>query len=288
MPVLSQHLLALTLGITAPAPVQPLAWVTLSNGVTLRYLEQGAPDGEPVILLHGYTDSWQSFARVLPLLPNRFRVIAIDLRGHGGSDRPAGGYGIADMADDVVRLMAELGVDDATVIGHSMGSFVAREVVRRVPRRVNRLVLVGSAATAVNEGTQQLFDLIDSFGDQIPLEFIDEFQRSTFTRPLPEDFVAGVMAASSSVPPRVWREAAEGMRRWNDRRRLGQLRLPTLLVWGEQDQVFRRMDQDALLDAIPGSRLVAYRGTGHAPHWEVPEAFVADLLGFLDEDQERR
>ena len=56
----------------------------------------------------------------------------------------------------------------------------------------------------------------------------------------------------------------------------------------DSDQVFSRFDQDALLDAIPGSRLVSYRDTGHAPHWEVPQAFVDDLLGFLDEEQERR
>jgi non-heme chloroperoxidase len=285
---MSLVLLSLALGATVPAHAQPLSWLTLSNGVTLRYLEQGDPDGVPLVLLHGYTDSWQSYARVLPLIPRRFRVIAVDLRGHGGSDRPTTGYGIPDMADDVVRLLVALDVDDAHLVGHSMGSFVAREVVRRTPRRIQRLVLVGSAATAMNEGTQQLFDLIETFDEQIPLDFIEEFQRSTFARPLPADFLAGVMAASGAVAPRVWRGAAEGMRQFDDVRRLRQLRLPTLLVWGEEDQVFKRRDQEALLDAIPGSRLVSYRATGHAPHWEVPESFVADLLGFIEDDQERR
>jgi pimeloyl-ACP methyl ester carboxylesterase len=78
------------------------------------------------------------------------------------------------------------------------------------------------------------------------------------------------------------------MRQWDDRRRLRQIRIPTLLMWGEGDQVFGRLDQDALLDGIPGSRLVAYAGVGHAPHWEVPGAFASDLLGFLEEEQERR
>lgn len=288
MPILSQHLLALAIGVAAPVPTHPLAWRTLSNGVTIRYLDEGDPRGTPIVLLHGYSDSWQSFSRVLPLIPDRFRVIAVDLRGHGGSDRPASGYGIGDMADDVVRLMADLELERAVMVGHSMGSFVAREVVRRAPRRFDRLVLVGSAANVINEGTQQLFEVIHTFDDHVPPEFISEFQRSTFARPLPDAFVADVIAASSSVPPRVWREAAHGMMMWNDQRRLPQLRLPTLLVWGEKDQVFGRADQEALLDAIPGSRLVAYQDTGHAPHWEVPEAFINDLLGFLEEDQERR
>jgi pimeloyl-ACP methyl ester carboxylesterase len=184
--------------------------------------------------------------------------------------------------------MGVLELDNAIVIGHSLGSFVAREVARRAPRQVSRLVLVGSGAWANNEGMNQLRDLIHSFGEQIPAAFIDEFQRSTFSRPLPDEFLTAVMAASASVPPRVWRDGIDGLIAFDDRRRLRQLRLPTLLIWGEQDQVFTRTDQEALLDGIPGSRLVAYGGIGHAPHWEVPEAFVADLLAFVEEDQERR
>jgi non-heme chloroperoxidase len=288
MPSLASSLLAVVIGVTAPTPARPLTWLTLSNGVTIRYMEQGDPNGIPIVMLHGYSDSWQSFARVLPAFPDRFRLIAVDLRGHGGSDRPPSRFGIADMADDVARLLVALDLERATLIGHSMGSFVAREAARRAGRRVHRLVLVGSAPRLLNEGTEQLFDLIASFGEQIPPEFIEEFQRSTFARPLPDDFVAGVMAASHALPPRVWREAAKGMRIWDDRRRLSQLRLPTLLVWGELDQVFTRVEQDALLDAIPGSRLISYAATGHAPHWEVPSAFVADVLGFMEEEQERR
>ncbi len=288
MASLAQHVLALTISLASPTTSDPIAWVTLPNGITLRYLEQGDPNGRPLVMLHGYTDSWQSYERVLPLLPSRYRVIALDLRGHGGSDRPAGGYAIADMADDVVRLLAMLDLDEVTLVGHSMGSLVAREVVRRAPRRIERLVLIGSAARVLNGGTEQLFELIESFGDRIPADFIEEFQRSTFARPLPDDFMAGVLAASRSVPPRVWHGAARDMKQRDDRRRLRQIRIPTLLMWGEGDQVFGRLDQDVLLDGIPGSRLVAYAGVGHAPHWEVPGAFASDLLGFLEEEQERR
>ncbi|HKG95645.1 MAG TPA: alpha/beta fold hydrolase, partial [Gemmatimonadaceae bacterium] len=79
--------------------------VRLPTGVRLRYAEQGDPSGHPIILLHGYSDSWFSYSGVLPLLPERYHVYALDLRGHGESDRPAAGYAMRDLAADVVAFM---------------------------------------------------------------------------------------------------------------------------------------------------------------------------------------
>ena len=104
-----------------PAPAISLDVVRLSNGVTLHYASQGPRTGPAVIMIHGYSDSWFSFSRVLPLLPPELRVIAPDMRGHGDSERPLSGYRIADMADDVIRLMDALNIPKAVLIGHSMG-----------------------------------------------------------------------------------------------------------------------------------------------------------------------
>jgi pimeloyl-ACP methyl ester carboxylesterase len=99
----------------------------------LRWAEQGSPDGEPIIMLHGLTDSWQSFSRVLPELPSRYRVLVPDQRGHGGSERPAVGYAPEDFATDVLAFMDAVGVERAALVGHSMGSFVAQAVARPRP-----------------------------------------------------------------------------------------------------------------------------------------------------------
>src|SRR5690349_5087605 len=96
-----------------------LADVTLANGVRLHYRHQGPSIGPAIVLLHGYSDSSLSFARVMPLLPSEQRVIAIDLRGHGDSDKPDDGYSITTMADDVVQVMEALKVPSAVVVGHS-------------------------------------------------------------------------------------------------------------------------------------------------------------------------
>src|SRR5687768_9683593 len=99
--------------------------VALSTGVSLSYLAQGNPDGEPVIFIHGFTDSHRSFDLNLPRFPRSFRSYALDLRGHGDSDKPACCYEQSDFAADVVAFMDALGLERASLVGHSMGSFVA-------------------------------------------------------------------------------------------------------------------------------------------------------------------
>lgn len=127
------------------APTPRFADVTLATGVRLRYAEQGDRGGPAVILLHGYSDSWFSWSRVMPLIPARYHVIAPDQRGHGDSDKPEGGYAMRDMAADVLSLMDALHLERATVVGHSMGSFIAQQIAVAASGRVERLVLVGSA-----------------------------------------------------------------------------------------------------------------------------------------------
>lgn len=268
------------------APSHP-GWITLPNGVTLRYEERGDAAADPVILLHGYTDSRQSFERLTALLPERVHTIAIDLRGHGDSDRP-GNYDITAMADDVVRFLEARRLNRVTVVGHSMGSLVAREVARQASRRVAKLVLIGSAPTFDNDVVRQLQTELSALGNSIDVGFVTAFQRSTIHEPVPRAFFERVIAASSGVPPRVWHQTLEAIIDYDDRRRLGSIRVPTLLLWGVHDAIVGPEDQEALLDGIPGSYLVFYGDLGHAPHWERPDAVVADLLAFLESEPDRR
>src|SRR5215212_9513031 len=124
------------------------ATARLETGIQIHYAEQGDPGGEALVFLHGYTDSWFSFSRLLPLLdPMRYRAYAIDQRGHGDSERPDGGYAADDLAADVVAFLDAVGAPRATLIGHSMGSIIARRVAETHPDRVARLVLIGAVLT---------------------------------------------------------------------------------------------------------------------------------------------
>lgn len=95
----------------AARAVPPLTFASarLRTGVRLQYAEQGDRAGDAVILLHGYSDSWFSFSRILPLLPDSYHVFALDQRGHGDSERPDGGYAIHGLATDVLAFMDEIG-----------------------------------------------------------------------------------------------------------------------------------------------------------------------------------
>lgn len=135
----------------AGGPTDPLKFddVHLPTGVRLHYAEQGDPAAQPLILLHGYSDSWFSYSGVLTGLARNYHVYALDQRGHGDSDRPATGDAMADLAADVIAFMDVKGIERATIVGHSMGSFVARQVVAAAPERVARLVLVPSTTAPV-------------------------------------------------------------------------------------------------------------------------------------------
>lgn len=266
----------------SPAPTPRLAEVRLSTGVRMHYAEQGDPRGGAVILIHGYSDSWFSYSRVLPLLADRYHVYALDLRGHGNSDRPAAGYHMRDLAADVIAFMDAKGIVRASVVGHSMGSIVAQQVALAAPRRVSCLVLIGSATSIRNvNGVLDLKRAVDSLPDPVPEEFVREFQRSTIHLPVPEAFMDGVVSESRKLPARVWRELMAGMLATDPPLALGRARIPTLVVWGDKDTLMPRAEQEALVKMLRTATLTVYPDTGHDPQWERPEAFARDLQQFL-------
>ena len=259
----------------------------LQDGPLIRYAEQGDPTGEPIVLLHGYTDSWYSFSRLLPLLPAGYHRFAIDQRGHGCSERPLDGYTVDHFAADVDAFMEAVGVRRATLVGHSMGSMVARRVAERYPHRVSRLVLIG-AVLGQNEATRELQLAVEQLTDPVSATFVRDFQESTVYAPVPVTFMEGVVAESLKVPARVWQAAIDGVNQFDDRADQGQIGAPTLLLWGEHDAYFSLEEQERLVAAIHGARLVVYPETGHTPHWEHPEQVALDIAAFIRTVMPRR
>jgi pimeloyl-ACP methyl ester carboxylesterase len=251
--------------------------------VELHVAEAGNADGEPVLFLHGYTDSWLSWSPVLERLPEGIRAIVPTQRGHGDSERPPCCYRFGDFSTDVVALMDVLGIARATVVGHSMGSFVAQHVAIDYPERVSRLVLVGSGATIRTPVLLEFADVVRTLADPVDPAFIREFQAGGAAMPLPDAFLDGVVAESGKLPARVWRGVADGLLAGDAKDALHRIVAPTLVVWGPHDALFGSSDQDALLRALPNRRLVVYEGSGHSPHWEMPGRFAADLAAFLGE-----
>lgn len=250
----------------------------LPNGVTLHYAHQGPATGPALVLLHGLSDSWFSFSRILPLLPPELRVVAPDHRGHGDSDRPAAGYGMTEIADDTLGLMDALGIEKAVVVGHSMGSFVARRLLQRAPFRVARLVLTGAGATARTPATLELQQIVDTLTDPVDEAFVKAFQASCIARPVPDEFFATVVATSRRTPARVWQASLKGMIETDVT--VDRPSVRTLVLGGRQDTVFSPVDQMVLARQFPRGELHLLDGVGHTLHWEQPEVFVHALLRF--------
>ena len=268
----------------AAAAASQSSRVRLSTGVELQVVQKGPPDGEPVLFLHGFTDSWFSFSRVLDRLPSDLRAIVPTQRGHGDSGKPDCCYRVADFASDAVALLDALRIDRVTLVGHSMGSFIAQRVAASHPSRVGQLMLVGSGVTAQTPTVLEFAEAVKTLSDPVSVEFIRDFQQSTLHRAVPADFFAGVIHESEKLPARVWRDVIAGLVADEGRTELDRITARTLVVWGDEDSMWTRTEQDGLVQAIRGAHLLTYAGTGHCPQWEEPERFVADLRAFMNLD----
>jgi non-heme chloroperoxidase len=256
--------------------------VELPAGVRLEYTEQGDPDGVPVLLLHGATDSRTSWDPVLPHLPDSIRAIAVSQRGHGDSARPRdAGYRHEDMAADAAAVIEALDFGPAIMVGHSMGAWVAERVAVDRPDLVLGTVLVGAIGPGgENAVLVEVRNEVSALADPIDPEFAREFQLGTTERPLPEATLDAFAAESLKLPQWLWRRLFDGLLEIDMTAELGSIQSPVLLVWGDRDVFDTRAEQDWLLETLAAARLEVYEGTGHAVHWEEPERFAADLAAF--------
>jgi non-heme chloroperoxidase len=258
--------------------------VEIRGGVSLGYAERGRSSGVPLLLLPGLGDSWLSFQPVLEYLPDSVHAFALTLRGHGDSTHPATGYGFNDFATDIEAFMNALGIGSAVLAAHSASGFFAQRFAIDHPGRTLGLVFVGSPLTlrehpGLNQAWETTFSTLT---DPIDPQFVKDMQSGTVAKPIPEDFFEMLVDEAMKVPARVWRNVFQHLLEHDLSDEAGGIHAPTLIIWGDQDGVLSRADQDALVEAIGGSRLLVYEGAGHSPHWEDPKRFASDLATFVE------
>jgi pimeloyl-ACP methyl ester carboxylesterase len=257
--------------------------VELPNQVKLQYVEQGELLGFPLILLHGYADSWQSFKRVLPYLPKSIRAFALTQRGHGEASRPAIGYHPRDFATDLAAFMDALHLETAAIAGGSSGGIIARRFAIEHPNRTLGLILAGSPLTLKDKpGVLALWDsTISKLKDPIAPGFVREFVRSNLAQQVPQAFLETVIKENLKVPARVWKATLKGLLEDDSSEELSKVKTPTLIIWGDKDAIIPRTEQETLLKRIAGSRLVVYHGAGHVLYWEEPAHIASDIVAFI-------
>ena len=277
---------------THPTPTR-LRRVTLAGGLQLEYVEQGPRGGLPLVCLHGITDSWRSFEPLMAALPPDRHVIAISMRGHGGSDQWPRSYRLREFAADIAGFMQSLALPPALVMGHSMGSAVAMLLAAEHPQRVAGVVAAGAFASFADKA-----DLLEFFRstvapltDPVPHALAHEFQRSTVAGEVAPGLLETMTAESLRVPARIWRAAFAGLFEQDALGpRLPHVRAPTLLLWGSADALVPRSDTVRLLRTLSDVRLRELPGVGHAPHWEQPATVaraVQDFAASLESEGRR-
>ena len=258
----------------------------LSTGLTLEYVAQGDASGAPVVLLHGLTDSWKSFAPVLPYLPSSLRVIVPSLRGHGGSDHPARNYTMRDMASDVIALLDALGLPTATVVGHSMGARVAMRMATGFPDRIQGMLLLAAFAPALpNRALDELESGVAMLDNPVPVAFARDFQEGTVAQTVPSEFITTMIGESLKVPAEVWKAALTGFLADDPTALLRSVTIPTHLIWGARDTFVPHRDQTAIRAAIRTATLETYECAGHAVPWEEPARVARAIAAIVDEAQ---
>jgi non-heme chloroperoxidase len=263
--------------------IQVIEKTSIGNGVSLEFVHQGKGTGDPVVCLHGITDSWRSFESVLAELPPDIEAFAVSQRGHGDSDRPDSGYEIGQFARDVAAFMRSLEIERAVIVGHSMGAIVAQRFALDFPEMVSGLVLIGSMSNLAGNADVQRFyeEAIRPIGDEIDPELAREFQESTLAQPIDPIMLDMVIAESLKVPARVWKAAFQGLKDVNFIPELAKIEAPVLILWGDLDNFVKRTEQEIVAATLSTSKLVVLPGHGHAVHWESPELIAREIETFV-------
>jgi pimeloyl-ACP methyl ester carboxylesterase len=296
--VLTLFLSAVGHAATAPPPLQidldafdaMKKTAPLPDGVTLAYIDTGNPTGPPVVLIHGYTDNARDWVPMLPYLSKRFRLILVDIRGHGKSSKPECCYNRLDFAYDIKLLLDALSIRRADVIGHSLGSIIAQTFAEYWPERTDRVVLIsstggrppGSTAPPQFDYAAQIRKLKD------PIDPDSPFMIAWWDSPTPvnPDFIRRQRQDAAAIPLEVWLavldEALPSATAYGDlQSTLPRLKAPTLLIWGSKDPIMEESMRKTLRDALPSARVKVLEGLGHNPFWEDPQAVARIINTFL-------
>jgi pimeloyl-ACP methyl ester carboxylesterase len=259
-------------------------------GGDLQVVEKGPRDGSPIVLIHCFTCAINYWDAMLPLLDRGHRVIAVDLLGHGGSEKPSSGYTVPNQATAIAQALEKLGVRKAEVVGHSLGGGVAVALAQQSPQLVERLVVVDTPPThddsslglvaqlgfapvigealwrikpdfAVRKGLEVAF----APGFDVPDAFVTDVDRLTFT---------AYDESASNFDDYTKEESLD--------QRVKETGVPLLVIMGAEEQIIN--DPKAALAeyaaTVPGAQTKLIAGAGHSPNVEKPAQTSALVLAF--------
>jgi 3-oxoadipate enol-lactonase len=256
----------------------------VANGIVTHYVMEG-PAGAPVVTLsHSLAAGLEMWEPQIPALTARCRVLRYDTRGHGGSEVPPGPYTLDMLADDLLGLLAALGVERTHFIGLSMGGMIGQAVVLKRPDVLASLVLADTSCRMPPE-SGPLWDariaLAESRGMAALAEgTIERWFTGPFIERVPE-VIDRVRMLIRTTPPQGFIGCAQAIRVLDYAARLHEIRVPTLIVVGQEDQGTPVAASELMHAAITGSKLVILPSAAHLSNVEQAERFNQAVLDFL-------
>ncbi len=254
------------------------------NGVKVYYETFG--QGTPIVFLHPFTTNRYIWSNQIFTFARDHKVIVVDERGHGLSDKPESGYAISEMAADVVAILDDAGVDKAVLVGNSIGGMIAMQTSLDAPDRVLGLLILSSgtnlSAALPPEAGQAFVDNFEAAFDGL----LEGATSAKTKRDKPEvcGYAADVYRVGDNFTHAVFLANAgdpNGVFNWNITDRLKDIRQPTLVIAGEEDQATTVEVNQVLADNIPGAQLKVVPDVGHFYQQERPVDFNNDLRSFL-------
>jgi len=286
--------------VTAPPPLKidlnafdaSKKTIALANGESLAYIDRGEHSGPAVVLIHGYTDNARDWVPMLPYLSKRYRLILVDIRGHGQSSKPECCYTRLDFAYDIKLLLDALGVQKADIVGHSLGSIIAQTFAEYWPERTAHVVLISSTGGSPPDRPKKppQFDFAAEIRKlKEPIEADSPFMIAWWDSPTPvdPDFIRRQRKDAAGIPLRVWLAVLDQALPANNvfgdlQSTLPRLKAPTLLIWGSKDPIMEEDVRQSLRDALPSAKVKIFDGLGHNPFWEDPRGVAEVVNAFLN------
>ena len=268
-----------------------------TSGGTLQVLDQGDPQGSPIVLLHCATCSMDWWDNLAPLLEPDHRIIRIDLLGMGGSDKPGSGYSIENQASAVAEALAKLHVVGATVVGHSLGGSVAVALAEQSPQLATRIVIIDQSPEDgfEHESLGEHLSMWPVIGQAVA-RLVQIAPASTIRGEYDQAFAPGYNISSGFDNPdqpvddlrtmtyTALKDTVDAEADYVDQspldQRLVALHVPLLVIFGAEDQIYDPEAAIARYKLVPDAQTHLIPGAGHSPNVEKPELVAPLILAF--------
>ena len=256
-----------------------------ANGIQMNYELSGKKDGPLVILSHSLGSSLLMWNPQRKVLESYFQILRYDTRGHGKSEAPPGAYTLELLGEDAVALLDALGIDQVYWVGLSMGGMIGQSIALNYPKRLKSLALCDTMAVIAPEAQplwQERIDAVREKGVASQLEpTLERWFTSTFLNLNP--YMLGVIREEFlATPAKGYLGCLYAIRKLNYLDRLSAIKIPTLIMVGEDDPGTPVSASEAMHKKISNSKLVIIKSARHLSNIEQSEVFNTNLLTFLN------